>query len=146
MVSFFSLSCSEQVDFYLTNGKPKSIDDYRGTWLVINFWAEWCAPCRKEVPELNRLHENSGLLNVAIIGVSYDPLLENDIAKIAESWQIQYPLMKSDPIPILPFGLPQSLPGNYILDPTGKLVAKLKGEQTYESLTKLLISLKKEKS
>jgi len=142
----FGQSCSEQNDFHLLGQTPKSLTDYQGKWLIVNFWAEWCAPCRKETPELNRLYHERMALNLEILGVSYDPLPNEDISQIVSEWKIEYPIMATNPVPILPFSLPNSLPGNYIINPNGEVVAKLKGEQTFESVTKLLITLKKQYS
>ncbi|MBV1909127.1 MAG: TlpA family protein disulfide reductase [Kangiellaceae bacterium] len=138
-----SQSCNNSPDFYLLDRTAKSLDDYRGKWVIINFWAEWCAPCQKEVPELNQLFEQRSQMNMEIIGISYDPLPTGEIVSIVNRWNIRYPVMVSEPSPILPFSLPISLPSNYIIDPKGKLVAKMQGEQTYDSVTKLLNSLKK---
>ncbi len=153
LITFLLASCQDTSDFYLLDQKQvknqqigKRLASYRGKWLVINFWAEWCAPCLKEIPELNRLHQQRESLNLEIIGVSYDPLENAKIKQIAQKWQIEYPIMATTPVPYLPFTLPKSLPGNYIINPDGQLVAKLKGEQTFESLSKLLITLKKQSS
>lgn len=146
-------ACQDTSDFYLldqnisnTQQIGKQLEDYNGKWLVINFWAEWCAPCLKEIPELNRLHQQRESLNMEIIGVSYDPLENHQIRQLVQKWAIEYPIMATEPVPYLPFSLPNSLPGNYIINPDGKLVAKLKGEQTFETLSKLLITLKKQSS
>jgi thiol-disulfide isomerase/thioredoxin len=152
--------CSPSIDFYLLNkqrvnveglssssndeGQADSLINYRGKWLVINFWAEWCAPCREEIPELNLLHKNTENLNLVIIGVSYDPLKNDVIKQIIKDWDIQYPVIASHPVPILPFKLPNKLPGNYILNPNGEIVAKVSGKQSLLSITKLLKALKKE--
>jgi len=154
LICLFQLtSCQDTSDFYLldqvvSKKQPvgKQLADYHGKWLVINFWAEWCAPCLKEIPELNLLHRQRESLNLEIIGVSYDPLENHKIMQLVQKWAIEYPIMATDPIPYLPFPLPNSLPGNYIINPDGELVAKLKGEQTFESLSKLLITLKKQTS
>lgn len=143
-------SCQDRADFYLLGDhqehnqlEGKRLSDYRGKWLVINFWAEWCAPCLKEVPELNQLYQQKELLNLDIIGVSYDPIKNSKISQIVDKWDINYPILATEPVPYLPFTLPNSLPGNYIINPDGQLVVKLKGEQTFNSLSKLLITLKK---
>ncbi len=134
--------CDDPVDFYLIDGSPHSLYEYRGQWLIINFWAEWCAPCREEIPELNLLANKDSEPRLEVIGVSYDPLTNEEIKQIAKKWEIKYPLMASQPNPILPFSLPKSLPGNYVISPNGELVLKLSGKQTAESISKLLKTLK----
>lgn len=135
-------SCSQSPDFYFLDGKPARLSDYKGQWLLVNFWAEWCSPCREEVPELNELYVAAEKLNLAVIGISYDPLSNDDIRSIVKEWNIKYPVVATEPMPILPFKLPKSLPGNYIISPEGEVVSKLKGKQTMESISKLLINLK----
>jgi len=136
-------SCIKTPDFYLLDGSGQQLQDYRGKWLIVNFWAEWCSPCREEVPDLNQLYKLTSRDELAIIGISYDRLSNDVINQIVSDWVIEYPVIASDPMPILPFKLPKSLPGNYIFNPDGELVAKLSGKQTYDSLSKLLKTLKK---
>lgn len=130
--------CSQNGDFTLLDGQKLSFDDFNGRWVIVNFWAEWCAPCLEEVPELNRLARSSGELNVAVLGVSYDPLKPSELKSLVEKWQLEYPVMNTEPVPILPFGLPETLPTNYLLDPRGQVVAKLIGKQDYQSLVEAL--------
>jgi thiol-disulfide isomerase/thioredoxin len=138
-----SQACTTNDDFYFLDGSAHKLSDYQGKWLIFNFWAEWCAPCREEIPELNRLHSLSEQQNVIIIGVSYDPLSNTKIQQIKSAWAIKYPIIATKPMPILPFALPKTLPGNYIINPDGELVAKLSGTQSLASITKSLNSLKK---
>ena len=136
-------SCAQKADFFLLDGSGHRLADYRGQWLIINFWAEWCAPCREEIPELNQLYRNASQQNLTIIGISYDPLENREINRIVTQWGIEYPVVASKPMPILPFKLPKTLPSNYIFNPDGELVMRLSGKQNAQSLTKLLKSLKK---
>ena len=130
--------CSDKVDFYLIDNTPHRIEEYQGKWLIINFWAEWCAPCREEVVELNQFVDNKKFDDLVILGVSYDPLSNADIKKISQQWQMKYPVIATNPNPILPFKLPKTLPSNFIMNPKGELVLTLSGKQTYDSISKLL--------
>jgi peroxiredoxin len=139
-------SCTEKPEFHFLNQSPARLSDYEGRWLVVNFWAEWCAPCQEEVPELNKLYLWGKTNNLSVIGISYDPLDNKVIQEIVTRWQIRYPVVASEPMPVFPFTLPKSLPGNYIISPEGEVVAKLQGKQTHQSISKLLINLKNKKS
>ena len=57
LLALFTLSSCEREDVVaLADGGQVPFDHWQGRWLIINYWAEWCAPCRKEIPELNLLH------------------------------------------------------------------------------------------
>lgn len=146
LVTLFLLatSCSEKADFHLLDKdhSPHQLEEYQGRWLIINFWAEWCAPCRAEVAELNQFVGNKYYEDLVILAISYDPLSNADIKNIAQLWGMKYPVIAADPNPILPFKLPKTLPGNYVINPKGELVSTLSGKQTFESLSKLLKTLK----
>ena len=47
--------CSNEPSYRLADGDAISLSELHGDWVVINYWAEWCAPCREEIPELNEL-------------------------------------------------------------------------------------------
>ncbi len=134
--------CTQNSEFSLLNGEKKHLSDYSKDLVIINFWAEWCAPCLEEVPALNQLHHESTELNVAVIGVSYDQLESAKLREVVQKWDIQYPVMATEPVPILPFGLPETLPTNYLLRPDGEIVAKLIGKQDLESLKRAIEAAK----
>ena len=140
----FLLSCSKPPDFYLIDGQAKRLSDYHGKWLIVSFWAEWCSPCLEEIPELNHLYAEREMHNLAIIGISYDPLKNEELSELIEKWNIQYPIMASSPMPVLPFKLPKKLPGNYIISPDGDILAKLSGTQNKDMLVNYLKMLQKD--
>jgi peroxiredoxin len=80
-------------DFTLQNreGKPTSIVAWRGKSLVLNFWATWCAPCRREIPLLEALDAHWNARNVAVVGIAVDRRAE--VLKFAEQFHIAYPLL-----------------------------------------------------
>lgn len=127
------------------HGQKVTAASMDGQWLVINYWAEWCAPCRKEIPELNRLSEAGKATGFRVLGVNFDGLRDADLAKAAQALGVQYTVLADDPAPR--YSLPRSdaLPVTYIVDPEGKLREQLLGEQTAAGLQARLTALREEK-
>ncbi len=112
-------------------------DNAAERWLVINYWAEWCKPCREEIPELNRLAAELPD-QVSVQGVNYDGLSGSDHDASAELMGIAFPSSGEDPATQLNIERPRVLPTTYLIAPDGKLAHTLIGPQTYEGLRKLL--------
>lgn len=104
----------------------------RGSWAVINYWAEWCTPCIKEIPELNQLAQQYPEL--AVVGVNFDGTEGDELARQITQLGIAFPILAEDPADRLGIPRPAVLPTTLILDPEGKLANTLVGPQTLESL------------
>ena len=110
-----------------------SISAYKGKWLVINYWAEWCAPCIKEIPELNELDERySGKLTV--LAVNFDGVKGEQLQNLGNKMGIKFKQLADDPADELRLTRPMSLPTTYLFNPEGELAFKLVGPQTVDSL------------
>lgn len=123
------------IDFTLEQlgGGDVSLSDYRGEWLVVNYWATWCAPCRKEMPELSELHEQRP--DVTVLGLAYEEVEDNDFEAFLEASPVSYPILKVDVYaPPQPFGAPKVLPTTIILDQQGRAVKTFLGPVTRESI------------
>jgi thiol-disulfide isomerase/thioredoxin len=110
--------------------------DLHGEWVVLNYWAEWCAPCREEIPELNQLREQ-GIqqgIEIRVFGVNYDGLEGSDLDGVIQRMVIEFPVLVDDPREN--FGIPRAevLPMTVVIDPSGGVKAVLSGPQTAESL------------
>lgn len=125
----FITACSKEVDSVDSKGHPIRLSDYKGKWVIINFWATWCKPCLKEMPTLNSLYQDNRK-KLVVLGVSFDKLSQDEIKKVTEKLEIQYPMLSS--FPIQKFGIQRLdvLPITFILNPEGKLVKTLRGPQT----------------
>ena len=104
----------------------------RGHWVVVNYWAEWCKPCIKEIPELNQLAREHG--EVRVFGVNYDEETGDELMAQVEKLGIEFPLLGVDPAAELGIPRPAVLPTTLILTPDGELDATLVGPQTLASL------------
>ncbi|QKZ06408.1 TlpA disulfide reductase family protein [Pseudomonas eucalypticola] len=124
------------------NGKVVKAGQLDDQWLVVNYWADWCGPCRSEVPQLNALAEQLKGKGVAVVGVNFDGLHGDDLKKAAQELGIGFTVLADDPAPR--FNLPQSeaLPITYIIDAKGKVREQLVGEQTAAGISEKLAKLK----
>jgi thiol-disulfide isomerase/thioredoxin len=129
----------QPVDFTLQQlgGGAVSLSDFRGEWVVVNYWATWCAPCRKEMPELSALH--SERTDVTVLGLAYEDIEDSDFDSFLASAPVSYPILKVDVYqPPEPFGAPRVLPTTIILDRAGRAVKDFIGPVTREAIERFL--------
>ncbi|MEM7219227.1 MAG: TlpA disulfide reductase family protein [Pseudomonadota bacterium] len=104
----------------------------QGGWVVVNYWAEWCGPCRHEIPELNRLHLDEE--DVVVLGVNYDGLTGDKLRAVVERMDIDFPVLVEDPRERWQQALPTVLPSTYLIAPDGQLIDVLLGPQSMASI------------
>ena len=75
-------------------GNTVTAEAYRGKWLVLNYWATWCAPCRDEMPELVKFQAEND--NVQVLGIAYEDATIEKLQNFAEDFGITYPLLTID--------------------------------------------------
>lgn len=109
-----------------------SLERLHGQWVVVNYWAQWCTPCIKEIPELNRLDQDYA--QVTVVGVNYDGTNGHELELQRQKLGVTFASLESDPAAQLGIPRPVVLPTTLILDPTGRLVTTLIGPQTLASL------------
>lgn len=130
---------AEPVDFGLQalGGGEVRLSDYRGEWVVLNYWATWCAPCRKEIPDLSNLHDERG--DVTVLGLAYEDLDDSDFYAFLEDFYVSYPILKVDVYaPPEPFGAPKALPTTIILDKEGRAIKAFVGPVTREAIEQFI--------
>ncbi len=115
---------------------PASSAEVTQKWRIVNYWSEWCAPCRKEIPILNEFNAQlaSSGSNVTVVGVNFDEDPRDETMAIAQRMGIEFPTLTMERVKELQLTPPNVLPTTYILSPDNMLAAKLVGEQNRESL------------
>lgn len=111
---------------------PRSLAEYRGKWVVLNFWATWCAPCRKEMPSLDRLQAAMPEIAVVPVATGRNPLPA--IHKFfAEAGVVNLPVLR-DPTSALGRQMAvMALPVTLVLNPEGREVARLIGDAEWDT-------------
>ena len=99
-------------------------------WLVINYWAEWCGPCRIEIPELNALAEQLKGQPVSVFGVNFDNVQGEELKSASEKLGIKFTVLAQNPEAIFDIPRSEALPVTYIIDDKCKVRAQMLGEQT----------------
>ncbi len=123
-------------------GEMRSLADWRGQIVVLNFWATWCPPCRREIPALIELHEAWSDRSVHVVGVAID-----DKAKVVDYVDeigINYPVLvgETDAIALARAYGNQvgALPYTVVLDRQGSIVERHKGEITRDEAEAIIRS------
>lgn len=118
-------------------GKKLTLSDYKGKWVLINFWATWCPPCLKEIPDLVSLYE-SRKKDVMIIGVAMDYRDPKTVLKFVKSLSISYPIVLGDRKIAAQIGPVSMLPTTYLFNPEGKPAAYKVGLISREDLEEFM--------
>ena len=138
-LSFFLLiitACSES-DLMIHKQNGLMFEDLKEKNTVINFWADWCPPCIKEIPELNALYEeNKDELNVYLF--HFDELVGAELDEQLIRFNARIPSLLTSPYQIFGIDIPETLPVTVIIDRDLNVKEVLRGPQTKESIIQRL--------
>lgn len=129
-------ACGEKADFSYSNGQPGRYADFSGQWLLINYWAEWCKPCIKEIPELNSVAESAD--NIRVIGVNFDQMPIETEQALIKKLGIRFAVVRAPLHQHFGFAMPASLPTTVVISPEGTIHKILLGPQTAETLSQAI--------
>lgn len=115
------------------DGKPWRLADHRGHWVVVNYWATWCGPCLKEMPELSAL--DAMREDVDVIGLAYEDTTPADLNAFLGKHPVVYPVAVVDVYdPPKAFDAPRGLPTTWLIAPDGRVAHHFLGPVTAADL------------
>ncbi len=101
------------------DGRIHDLRDYRGRWVIVNFWATWCPPCREEIPELILFHERHAPDQAVVLGVDFENIPLHELEAFVDEQFMDYPILTTLANPRTPMGYILALPVTYVVDPEG---------------------------
>ncbi len=125
------------------DGKNVNLNDYKDKVIILDFWATWCPPCRKEIPDFIALQNEYGKKGLQIIGIAVDRGGIKSVKPFYKKMGINYQVLISDGKVDLKYGGIQAIPTTFVIDKNGKIVKKYVGFQpkaTFEKEIKGLLS------
>ncbi|MFQ5584021.1 MAG: TlpA family protein disulfide reductase, partial [Calditrichia bacterium] len=124
-------------EFTLNNleGEEISLSDYRGKVVLVNFWATWCMPCLKEMPDLIKLNDKYSEKEFEVLGIVVASKEEN-VRKTVDNLRVNYPVLWGTNEVIKEFGNINSIPRTFILDKEGNIVEDISGMRDFDFFEK----------
>ena len=130
MVMFDSPQTMPEFEFQSIFGAKMSLDDFKGQWVILNFWATWCPPCLAEMPSLQAAEDEFGGQGIRVVGVSLDRDMNGDklrsfledkgFGPIAAYYAVDNTVMRTLNL--------RGLPSTYIIAPNGKAIGVVEGD------------------
>ena len=142
LISIFLLSSNQQLwadtgikNFSFTdlNGHERQFDEYRGKWVLVNYWASYCPPCLAEMPDIERFYR-ANRKKFTVLGMDTASSSVPDIKAFMQDYGITYPLIPTQTSTLLAFGEIFAIPTSYLISPQGKVVNKTIGMITFKDL------------
>jgi len=142
LLATLSVAANEFV-FRDMQGSAQRLSDYKGKWVLLNFWATWCPPCLEEIPDLVEMHNARKDKDFVVIGVAMSSSSDSVIA-FTRQMEISYPIVLGNDRIVAQIGRVDALPTSYLYDPTGKLVSYQSGMVTRDAIESYIRSKAKQ--
>ncbi len=119
-------------------GTKHVLSQYRGKWVLVNYWATWCPPCLEEVPDLVNLYDKHKAKRLMILGVVFDYKDTLEVESYVDDMLMSYPIVLGDDDVVAQIGSADVMPTTFIYNPKGELVKIKRGLITRAYIEKLM--------
>ena len=121
------------------DGDQGNLTDYRGKWVVVNYWATWCPPCIVEMPELQAFHDaHADGDDAVVLGINSENIDSGRLKSFVDDYFISYPVFSGKPMRQSELGLIPGLPTTFLVDPEGTVVARQVGPVTRDMIEQFI--------
>ncbi len=111
----------------------KTLDDYQGHYVLLNFWATWCLPCLQEMPSLEKLYQRFQDQGLVVVAISSDEEGASQVEPFVQRLKLTFPiLLDADQTVSQKYGA-RNLPSTFLIDPDGNVIGAAKGERDWYS-------------
>ncbi len=124
------------------DGRFVQLSDLKGKVVLLNFWATWCGPCRREIPDLIALQAKYAAQGLVVVGVSIDTTGAATVKAFAQKMKINYPMLMGDDETVAAYGNFQIIPTTFFIDRAGRIAGRQEGgadQATFEAAVKPLL-------
>jgi thiol-disulfide isomerase/thioredoxin len=108
------------IDLPDQDGKRVELDKLRGKLVIVDFWASWCAPCKQEMPELDKLYKKYGQQGLVVVGVNIDRS-EKKMRSFLESSPVSFPVVHDEGLKRAARYEPSVMPSSYFIGKAGRI-------------------------
>ncbi|HAU41600.1 MAG TPA: hypothetical protein DCW50_06080 [Gammaproteobacteria bacterium] len=118
-------------------GNVQSLSQYQDQWVIVNFWATWCGPCIREIPELMAFADRH-VESVQVVGIAFEKTPIDEIRSFVAELGVTYPVLIIGEEPLVPMEPLKGLPSTFLISPEGQVVHLHVGPVTEDALTEWL--------
>ena len=113
------------------DGRMHGLEEFRGRYLLVNFWAVWCAPCRQEMPSMERAYGRLRGPDFEMLAIHVGPTLEG-ARQYAKELGLSFPILVDEDMALTSWAV-RGLPTTFLVDPAGRIVMEAVGERVWDS-------------
>ncbi|MCX5741303.1 MAG: TlpA disulfide reductase family protein [Proteobacteria bacterium] len=130
--------CIPDVNYVDTHGTAYTAQTLKNKIVLVNFWATWCKPCEREIPDISKAYEKYKDKGVVFLGVLYDQADEDAVLNFASDHEMTYPIVRSTSDIMTAYQYPEKFPTTFVFDRSGRKILEKVGGVTLADLARTI--------